>query len=567
MIVRAALALLFLLWPGIAIAAERISDFDVTIDVAKSGDIAVTEKISVFAEGYQIRRGIFRDLPRSYEKGGRRYPFSYDVKRVMRDGEKEPYALEKTGNAFRIRIGDKDVFLDRGPHHYEIVYDVKNQVRYFDEYDELYWNVTGTYWAFPIDHALARIRLPDGAQATRKAGYTGGYGQTGGDYIFSQLGGEEVFETARPLRVREGLTVAVGFPKGVVDPPSASDARAEWWAANASLVILGAGASLIGLFYLWAWNRVGRDPVKGPIFPQYEAPKGLSPAAAHFVFHRGLSGHDALIATIVNLAIKKRIKIDVDSKKQTRVELLSKTAGGALPAFEENLQTDLLSGGSPLVFGKKYSSKLTSAYETFRKALSKNYGKPYFRWNRGFLILAILLSGASILLAANFALEWSAVHTMVVAALVVMALAASYFLPAPTPKGQATRTDIEGFRLYMNTAEKLQLNAVEPGSDAPPPMTVERYERFLPYAIALGVEKPWTKHFEKLMPKEAASYTPYWSSGNYTSSRSLSGINSALVSSMASGVSASMPQSSSSSGSGGGGFSGGGGGGGGGGGW
>jgi uncharacterized membrane protein len=183
------------------------------------------------------------------------------------------------------------------------------------------------------------------------------------------------------------------------------------------------------------------------------------------------------------------------------------------------------------------------------------------------MALAVALSVAAIILAANFTLQWTNLHTAAVVVLAAMALAASYFLPAPTRKGQDIRTEIEGFRLYLKTAEQLQLNAVKVGSDAPPPMTVERYERFLPYAIALGVEKPWTEHFEGLMPKEAASYQPYWASGNYGGSRSLSGLNSALVSSMASGVSSSLPQSSSSSGSGGGGSSGGGGGGGGGGGW
>ncbi|MHA7871088.1 MAG: DUF2207 domain-containing protein, partial [Hyphococcus sp.] len=93
------------------------------------------------------------------------------------------------------------------------------------------------------------------------------------------------------------------------------------------------------------------------------------------------------------------------------------------------------------------------------------------------------------------------------------------------------------------------------------------YERFLPYAIALGVEKPWTKHFEKLMPKEAAAYSPAWSNAYGGHGRSLSSLNSALVSGISSGVTSSLPQSSSSSGSGGGGSSGGGGGGGGGGGW
>jgi uncharacterized membrane protein len=140
-----------------------------------------------------------------------------------------------------------------------------------------------------------------------------------------------------------------------------------------------------------------------------------------------------------------------------------------------------------------------------------------------------------------------------------------YLMPAPTPKGQQVRTEIEGFRLYMETAEKLQLNAVEPGSAAPPPMTTERYEKYLPYAVALGVEKPWTRHFERLIPEEAAKYNPGWT--NTGGSRSLGSLSNALVANMTSGVTSALPQSSSSSGSGGGGSSGGGGGGGGGGGW
>jgi uncharacterized membrane protein len=139
-------------------------------------------------------------------------------------------------------------------------------------------------------------------------------------------------------------------------------------------------------------------------------------------------------------------------------------------------------------------------------------------------------------------------------------------MPAATPKGQEVRSAIEGLRLYMETAEKLQLNAVEVGSEAPPPMTKERYEKFLPYAVALGVEAPWTRHFERLIPEQAAAYSPTWTNMG-SGSHSLAGLSGALVSQMSSGVTSAMPQGSSSSGSGGGGSSGGGGGGGGGGGW
>jgi uncharacterized membrane protein YgcG len=151
--------------------------------------------------------------------------------------------------------------------------------------------------------------------------------------------------------------------------------------------------------------------------------------------------------------------------------------------------------------------------------------------------------------------------------LAALNIAFMYFIPAPTQLGQDIRTQIQGFRLYMETAEALQLNAVKIGSDIPPPMTTQRYETFLPYAVALGVEAPWTHHFERLLPKEAASYYPAWAVGGWSSSHAFTGISQALVSNMNSGVSSAMPQSSSSSGSGGGGFSGGGGGGGGGSGW
>lgn len=567
MIRRALIAvLLILLAPCAALADERITLFDVAIEVEKDGDILVTENISVIADSRAIKHGIFRDLPRFYLKGARPLPYGYHVKRITRDGRKEPYAVETDGNAFRIRIGDADVYLDNGPHVYSIVYEVKNQVRYFDRYDEIYWNVTGNFWAFPIDEARARISLPGGAPALQHAGYTGREGAQGADYAYAFDNGAHVFASTAPFDAGEGLTAAIGFAKGVVDPPSAADARGEWWTVNASRVILAAAFVVIGFYYVFAWRRVGRDPQKGPVFARYEPPEALSPAAVHYIFYRNFSGHDAFIATLINLAIGKRLKIEVGDDKKTTLTRLDEALVVSADA-DAALESGLFGASREIRFGGKYNPALTNAYNEFCKAVAKDYGPRYFKWNRGFLLFAIALSVGASVLASKLALEWTGFHSAAVAGLVIMALAASYFLPAATPGGEKVRTAIEGFRLYLKTAEQLQLNAVKVGSDAPPPMTVERYERFLPYAIALGVEKPWTEHFEKLMPKEAAEYRPVWTSSDFRSGRSLAGVNSALVAGISSGVTSSLPKSSSSSGSGGGGSSGGGGGGGGGGGW
>ena len=546
-----------------AAAEELINRFDVGLEVETDGDLIVTETITVTAEGNQIRRGIFRDLPRYFLMDGDRMRYGYKVLSLKRNGEREPYETSTVNNAWRIRIGDEDRFLSPGEHVYEIRYRVKNQVRYFEEFDEIYWNVTGNYWSFPILAASARISLPEGAQMIEQNGYTGAQGANGSAYRFQREGDAYVFETTQPLGVREGFTVSLTMEKGVIDPPSAADKAGYWWQRYGAVLILLASLTGVFAFLFRSWNSVGIDPPKGPVFARYAAPRNYSPAAVHHIYHRGFNGHDALIATLVNLGIKGHVEIDADDKKKT--VLTPKQGGSAKLSSEEAiLDSKLLSSGA-VTLGEKYNKSFTSAYTSFRKKVSGKYGSDYFKWNMGYTAVAAGLSVAAILWAVFQSNGWSMTLTLLVGAIVIMNGVFMYLMPAPTPKGQDVRTEIEGFKLYLEKAEKLQLNAAEVGSDQPPPMTVERYETFLPYAIALGVEKPWTEHFEKVLPKEAAAYNPGWSHmGRHTS---FSDFNKSMVSTMSSAVTSSMPSSSSSSGSGGGGFSSGGGGGGGGGGW
>ncbi len=549
-------------------AEERIERFEARIEVLTDGDILVTERIFVTAEGRQIRRGIFRDLPRYFENEGARLSYGYDVIAVARDGRSEPYVTETDGGAFRIRIGDPGIFLEPGPYTYELSYRVRNQVRYFSEYDEIYWNVTGNYWALPILSAVASIELPAGARVTAGKAYTGPLGAAGADYSYTGRDSRHVFETTRRLEMGEGLTVAVGFGKGLIDPPSAIDRGRLWWQRHGSLVILLMSLAALSWFYVRSFDRVGRDPPKGPVFAIYAPPKGYSPAAVHHIYYRGLRGHSALISTLLNLAVKGRLRIDASQKDVTVLEPVPGTGfPTGLSGEDKALDKALFKNQGRKLLDKTYDAGLTKAYTSFRSALSRKYGRDYFRWNAGYTFAGLVLTGAGLAFAIAQASMWTQWHTAFLLALAGLNVLFLYLMPAPTPKGQAVRTEIEGFRLYMETAEKLQLNAVKVDGASPPPMSKERYEAFLPYAVALGVEKPWTQHFERLLPKEAESYNPAWAGFSGRSAQSLSGLNASLVSSLTSGVSSALPQSSGSSGSGGGGSSGGGGGGGGGGGW
>ncbi|MBI1401308.1 DUF2207 domain-containing protein [Hyphomonas sp.] len=552
-----------------AVAEEKVNRFDVGITVQADGDILVSETITVFSEGDVIRRGIFRDLPRFYADDaheGDKLPYQYNVRRVMRDGNREPYETETDGNAFRIRIGDPDVFITYGEHTYEIQYEVKNQIRYFGDHDELYWNVTGNYWLLPIDAASVRITLPEGARVTSQSGYTGGFGEAGSDYVFRETDGAYEFEATRPLGLREGLTVSLSLAKGAIKPPSLGDKGMLWWFRHGALAALL--VSFLGVlgFLFSSFQRVGQDPPKPPVFPRYEPPAGYSPAAAHHIYYRGFKGHTALVSTLMNMGVKGLVDIDASDKKAT--VLTRKSADKAVLTREDAaLETSLFAGSPSLTLGKKYNAEFTAAYLAFQKAVAKTYGKDYFRWNIGYTLAALVLTVLAIIFAVSQAVNWTMWHTLVVLAFAAINGLFMYLMPAPTPKGQDIRSEISGFRLYLETAEKLQMNAVQAGSGAPPPMSVERYEAFLPYAMALDVEKPWTKYFEKQLPEVAEHYSPAWGHFGDRSFRNIGGMNEAILSSMNTGVSSSLPQSSSSSGSGGGGFSGGGGGGAGGGGW
>ena len=148
-----------------------------------------------------------------------------------------------------------------------------------------------------------------------------------------------------------------------------------------------------------------------------------------------------------------------------------------------------------------------------------------------------------------------------------VALSAFVWMAAPTQEGREVTDRIAGFERYLSITEEDRLQVLHP-----PEKTPELFERYLPYAIALGVENKWAGKFAAVLAAAAADpnrqgSTMGWYVGS-TSAWSNPGMFASTVgASLASSVASAATAPGSSSGSGGGGFSGGGGGGGGGGGW
>ena len=630
---RALVFLLTLLFAAPALAEEAITSFSTDVTLRTDGSVDVTETIAVNAEGIEIRRGIFRDIPTLLvNDDNSRLRSDLNVVEVKRDGRVEPYTLEGLDAGFkRIRIGNPDVFLSDGPHTYTIRYTMTRMGRSFADHDELFWNATGNYWVFPILQSVTRVTLPAGARIEDLVGYTGRTGSTEQAVTATRLSDNvALFRTTRRLEAGEGVSVAASFQAGILARPQGLDAGLNWLSDHRDLVVPVLGLLLVLAYNLLAWNAVGRDPKKGTIIPLFHAPRDMSPALAHYIHRMGWQngGWTAFTATIFDLGVRGLVTIDNPGKTLT-VKATGKAPDADLPPGER-LLADYFSGKGSVTVDTASGPKLNEKRAAFLKLVEGENRQAYFRNNAGFVVLGALLSvlvlvglivfdmlsplvlilavigGVFIGVFAGFLRNfwhssiigkiifgvWALIFgsnlvgsgisfvsgirfdTPLLAAvsIVVVNVVFAVLMRAPTVQGRKLMDQIDGFKMYMDTAEKNRLNIV-----GEPPMTKDRFESILPYAIALGVEKPWSEHFEAELARNAVSdvdgsYHPSFYSGRSWSGSSggFSRAVSTATTAMSAAMIAAQPSSSSGSGfssGGGGGSSGGGGGGGGGGGW
>ena len=560
--------LLLLALPVLAKADERILEFHSDITVMQDGWIEVTETIRVRAEGDRIRRGIYRDFPTEYfDKLGNRYLVDFQPMVVLRNDAPEAFHSVEDRNGVRTYFGRSDRYIDHGVHTYRFRYRASRMLGFFEDHDELYWNVTGFDWSFPIDRGSSTVRfgfdLPPGEIATE--GYTGPYGSNRQDFTSHiDADGVAYFEANDPLGPLNGLTIVVMWPKGFVKEPTAVD-RAIWVLKdNLNLLIVLAGYAGLLAYSIPVWRRYGKDPDEGVLVTRYEPPEGFSPASLRYI-RQMYYDNKTMTAAIVSLAVKGYLRINDLGSEHTLFKLEPGPDAPALATGEAELYEALFKDGKRVVLEQDNHALLGAARRAHKASLGEDYKKHYFQLNGLLNIPAI----AIVLAAAALALLLGGRPSLtVMAAIVVMFLTVAFFaiiMKRPTLRGRKVLDEMLGFRDYLEVAEKDEMNLRNP-----PEKTPELFEAYLPFALALGVEQDWAEKFadvlEAIRGPDGRGYQPNWYSGSWNSSRISSNIGS-VASGLGSAISSSVTPPGSSSGGGGGGFSGGGGGGGGGGGW
>jgi uncharacterized membrane protein YgcG len=492
--------------------------------------------------------------------------------------------------------------------------------------------VNGSLWDYKIDQVSAKITLPEGANITQQSCYSGEYGSTNSNCNAEKISSNSIVFSSKNLQQNEGLTIAVGFNKGIFTPPPPPGILEKY----GILAVLIAATLALFAYFFSSWQKYGVDPQKPVIYPQFNSPQNLSPASLGYLDKEYYS--DQIIsAALVSLAVKGFLKIIEDDKrilgifggKEYTLEKI-KEQDQTLPKEEINLMNKLFSGDEKTIsFEGKYNSKIENAVNDFKASLkfqhdeflkkgnnsSKlilpiiiiislyamgiywsnelNYNESYFgigiflgifllifaiifslfferftvvKWIFGVVSLGLLFILFAEFTANSARLEYLGFYGsygFLIVGFIGMVLF-QYLIKQPTPEKLETQSLIEGFKMYLGTAEEKTLQFHNP-----PAMTPDIFEKMLPFAMVLGVDKIWGEKFENMLKKSALGANEQYHS-NWFIGASLMNMNfaSSLNSSLSQSIASSSTQpSSSGSGSGGGGFSGGGGGVGGGGGW
>ena len=483
--------------------SEEIKDFYSEIFISSDGSINVQENIE-YDFGYELRHGIFREIPYKYEIGIKNYNLRMNVIRVT-DFKENPYNYKVNRERGRmiVKVGDPDKEIT-GVHDYRIEYLVDGAIVFFKEHDELYWNVTGNEWRVPIRKAGAKIyfdrEIPEGVKATC---YTGVYGSKAKDCTFSITPNGVEFNVLRGFRAGEGLTIVVGLPKGILKEAS-SFKKASWFLSDNWFFAL----PFLTIFVIsYVWYTRGRDPEgRGVIAVRYEPPKDLTPAEAGTLVDERADILD-ITSTVIDLAVRGYLKIqEIETTKfiffsdrDYKLIRLKEPLENTFKAHENRVFSAIFKGSKKEVRVSDLRNKFYTHLPDIKKALySELISGRYFSTNPENIRRIFKWVGIVIMIAAFFLIpHWGIKLSVMVSGLFVLIF--SRFIPRKTKKGSLAKEEILGFREFIERAE---VDRIERLAKDDPTL----FDRVLPYALVFGLEDRWAEAFHDMYRQPPSWY-------------------------------------------------------------
>lgn len=494
-------------------SGESIPQYVVSLSVESSGILHVSEDIT-YDFGPDERHGIFRNIP-IYPSG---WPeLSVDVQTVTdpASGTTYPFTTgEDSSGDLQVKVGDPNILVT-GTKTYEIDYNVSNAIRSFPDHDELYWNAIGTDWTVPIYEASATVAMPFGIPSSSISTYcyTGAQDSQSQDCtVGSDASGNITVSVPNGLTAYEGLTISVSVPKGYISNTVTATPGSTGPLSSAAFPFILFIVVWLVIFVIGIVSKarlaskravVPKELKHVPIAPYYSAPDDLPPARIGYADNRTFDASD-FTSIILDLAVRGFIKIRYIPKdgffSREDYELTAlKPYDPALPP-ECKPAYDLFfgNGGNVVRLSTVGNMMGISSFRLAQQLVQSGFDQAGYgthakidgRMLGSFLAGGLVLAGLIRFFALNQPLVTLALVAVFVVASILMAMK---FREKFTPQGIELMRKILGYKLFLTYTEADRLKLMDA-----PKLSPEDFEKTLPYAIALGIEKQWSQQFQSL---------------------------------------------------------------------
>lgn len=402
----------------LAPAKEHIPYLASRIEIMPNGLIRIKEIVNVIANGEKLKYGLSKALPKySVSRTGVRNRVIPYLNGVKINGKEIDYELRDSYDRYII-APTKELPLRPGIYTYEFDYMLDRKLWYYDNFNEFYWDVTGSFWNLVIAKSVATLRTPVNAQTLDQTLFVG--------YAPNQLSSENTaitidpvtnslgFVSTMPLFAGEGMHILVSLPKnGFIDPDF--NKKFEWFIEDYGDIIFTLfGFLAILIAYIISWRDINSGTTQTKISVQ------KNPAMLRMLL-KGKYDNVSFISFLLDLYRKNMI--DIEEKDQNillikKIDNTKKLNPNERKAFnqifpkKEIIFTLNRSSGLNLKRISKYIEKDTNKRI---KILSLKLNSGYILLSGGMLLLSIIaISSISVCPWQTFALIMSSTIIMAV---------------------------------------------------------------------------------------------------------------------------------------------------------
>lgn len=491
--------------------AEVLKQYRSEVKLLPSGILNVRDRFQIDFQTDRQRNQIIKYIQTRYRGSGKVHDVRIKVKKVLMDKSPETYSIARaTGGELQLQIGKSDERLS-GSHEFDLEYEVYRAVDFVNGKPQLFFNVTGDQWPFPLRNVSCEISLPRGVDDSSVAavsfvGAPGNYSQAS----VGKVKGGKILFSSRALESGKGLAVQLTLPPGAVVLPSALQ-DLVWHIQSCSPLLLIPSSTL--LFLTLCWWLTGRDEpaARKTGTDGWKPPDYLTAAEVGTLIDESCDLSD-IVSTVVDLAGRGFIKIRVLPytgllylcDRDYELTLLKSPKDKELKSHER-LFLSLVFGISSVTYASSLRGRVAEYLPLVRRSIYRSLvDGGYFTRDpemdrRNFVCVGVLVValGLCLLTASFYHLAGATTSVGIMLSGVIIIIAAGA-MPRKGARGTTALKEIVNFRNFIVHGDKDRVESILKKEK-------DLFSRYLAYAIVLGVADRYARIF-----KDAVEQCPEW---------------------------------------------------------